>query len=72
MNIDSKVKLFEVVLDTKTNGIHVIFENSMLEDLKINKEKFYEHMNSDKNLELEIRNICKTLISSELNTDCIN
>jgi S-adenosylmethionine hydrolase len=62
---ENKVKLFEVYLDTKTNDIHIIFENILLEELKINKEQFYEKINNEKGLELEIRKICKTLIESE-------
>lgn len=65
MNVENQVKLFEVSLNTKTNDIHVIFDNSMLEELKIDKEKFYGQINNNKGLELEIRNICKTLIDSE-------
>ena len=62
MSKENQVKLFEVSLNTKTNAIHVIFENSLLEELKINKENFYEKINNDKGLDLEIRKICKILI----------
>jgi threonine aldolase len=62
---ENTVKLFEVSLNTKTNNMHIIFENRMLEELKINKEKFYEKINNDKGLESEIRNICKILIESK-------
>lgn len=65
MKQENTVKLFEVSLNTKTNNMHIIFENRMLEELKINKEKFYEKINNDKGLESEIRNICKILIESK-------
>ncbi|NRU52422.1 hypothetical protein [Clostridium beijerinckii] len=63
-NKNNKVKLFEVTLDPKTNDISVIFENSMLEILNVDKDKFYKCMNNDKGLENEIRKICKNLIES--------
>jgi hypothetical protein len=61
----NQVKLFEVSLDTKSNDIHIIFENSMLEILGIDKTKFYEKINNDKGLEKEIRKVCKVLSEVE-------